>query len=649
MFICSRRHEVADISFGLVLPGENEPSSDPPAPPASSSRATPNTSAKRRRLETDTAKSTRSQTTRRSTRSNALEAAETDAAAAASSARVQSARRRATESPAYDEDSVERLPDPARGSPALERVSGAVVEEIGESPEDDPGSGRRRRVRVGAGVASSSSRLQEILRDASDDAAPAVSSPLARKARASDSGVSATGRRSTGRRASRRQEVVDDEDELSPEKASSLLEGRGKSPDLSSSALAPVPEEEEAHAEPDEAEAVDVASAVRALGRKRPRESLRALSPDPISPAVDVEEPATKRRKKQVQASPAKQKQGKARETRRVLEDTTANAPAVAAPSRRPRPPPEDVEELPTPDPKPKKTKRASLPKPAAKPRKSISKPAEKPPRKSKKQKPSASAKERKAARSEGEGEEEEDDDAPIPIVVQRFTKPVRVDEADPDAVDILSTDVPFASRGGVNTVDVLAQICEEVLDHSLHSLETAASAAADASARKEFRVKLRAMEAFQEELRTRLLDHVSFAMLPYPHWSPVDTSSCLRSRRLPPRSPTTMTDTWLTPGPTDHRRRHAVRAAAPRAGRAQGEARAARRDRARAARARAGGPAHGRGARAARGRLGRRRGAARAVDGAARRRPGRGPGPGRGGAEAAGAAPGGGAGQSRV
>lgn len=75
---------------------------------------------------------------------------------------------------------------------------------------------------------------------------------------------------------------------------------------------------------------------------------------------------------------------------------------------------------------------------------------------------------------------------------------------------DILNADIPFSNRGGVNVIDVLSQVCDEVVESSLETLHEAAVNAKNSATKKEFRTKLRALEAFKEELRTRLLEHVS-------------------------------------------------------------------------------------------------------------------------------------------
>lgn len=96
-----------------------------------------------------------------------------------------------------------------------------------------------------------------------------------------------------------------------------------------------------------------------------------------------------------------------------------------------------------------------------------------------------------------------------IPVTVHRLTKPILYNENDSDA-DILNAEIPFAKRSGVNAVDVLSQICEEVIESGLATLEDGGATAEDAPTRREYRTKLRAVEAFQEELRTRLLELVS-------------------------------------------------------------------------------------------------------------------------------------------
>lgn len=118
---------------------------------------------------------------------------------------------------------------------------------------------------------------------------------------------------------------------------------------------------------------------------------------------------------------------------------------------------------------------------------------------------PRAKSNKQKSARGKKSGDAT---GQPISVKIQRFTKPRRLDEDDPEADDILNTEIPFANRSGVNAVDVLAQMCEELISSSLQKLQDTFDNAQDAATKKELRVKLRALGAFQEELRTRFLEH---------------------------------------------------------------------------------------------------------------------------------------------
>lgn len=96
-----------------------------------------------------------------------------------------------------------------------------------------------------------------------------------------------------------------------------------------------------------------------------------------------------------------------------------------------------------------------------------------------------------------------------VPVTVQRFTR-LRHHDGSPDDDDPLDLDIPFANRSGVNAVDVLAQICEEIIGRSVRKQLDALTNTEDTAAKKEHRIKYRALEAFQEQLRTQLLEQVS-------------------------------------------------------------------------------------------------------------------------------------------
>jgi hypothetical protein len=212
------------------------------------------------------------------------------------------------------------------------------------------------------------------------------------------------------------------------------------------------PPEEPVSEEPqerEEAEEIHETEAVRRLGRKRPRRSVAA----PESPEQEVqrpqeeEEPATKRRRKKAPPQSPASQQG----------------------------------------PKTKKEKRQQA---------------------AEKSKKSNVKKKTKAPAEDGEDELQ---GGTVPVVVQRFTKKVRLDNADgEEGTDILAlgSAIPFANRAGVNAVDVLSQICDELIDGFLTNLAEKDSAAKDTASRREYRTMTRALEAFREELRTRLLEH---------------------------------------------------------------------------------------------------------------------------------------------
>ncbi len=123
---------------------------------------------------------------------------------------------------------------------------------------------------------------------------------------------------------------------------------------------------------------------------------------------------------------------------------------------------------------------------------------------------------------------------APVPITVQRFTR-IRTtgrgrgneddgneDDDENDELTAFGADIAFANRSGVNAVDVLAQVCEDIVEQKLQGLQekyqqarrastdggtSTTTAAAAAAIRKDILVARRALEAFQQEVRTRLLE----------------------------------------------------------------------------------------------------------------------------------------------
>ncbi|KAB8302133.1 hypothetical protein EYC80_005581 [Monilinia laxa] len=96
---------------------------------------------------------------------------------------------------------------------------------------------------------------------------------------------------------------------------------------------------------------------------------------------------------------------------------------------------------------------------------------------------------------------------SPIPVTVHRLTKGVVYDDDDSDA-DILNSEIPCATRAGVNAVDVLSQICQELVTAGLEALGDNAIRTQDPAQRLEYKTKIRAVESFSKALQVRLLEH---------------------------------------------------------------------------------------------------------------------------------------------
>lgn len=101
----------------------------------------------------------------------------------------------------------------------------------------------------------------------------------------------------------------------------------------------------------------------------------------------------------------------------------------------------------------------------------------------------------------------------PIPVTVHRLTKGPVYNDDDFDA-ELLNSGVPCVSRAGVNAVDVLSQICQELTTTALETLGDNAVRIQDAAQRNEFKTKIKAVENFSKELQIRLLEHVGASIL---------------------------------------------------------------------------------------------------------------------------------------
>ncbi|KAK3354943.1 hypothetical protein B0H65DRAFT_450202 [Neurospora tetraspora] len=385
----------------------------------------------------------------------------------------------------------------------------ALTEEVDESPADAPGSGRRRPLRVGepgSAVHGSSALLQRVLEDLDDgtEQVPEQSSPLERAASRKSGDlfaarrVAAEPRRSTRLSGSSPPESVASQDlgeEPSPSKGAQrggtereedpgsdtgdkqrdtrgaeLAKDGGVENERPSRQRGKNGDQED---DTEKAQEITDKEAARLLGRKRPRRAVPTPSPQPEARPSE-EGPLPKRRRRQAEpADTTQQKQTKVRRER-----------LQRAPTPVPSPP-----QVPQKQPKQQKA-------PAT--------------RKSTTQNPPKPKKGRKTAKKDGAEDEGKGEKAEaVPITVQRFTKPPRASDG-PDELNagVFDAEIPFANRAGVNAIDVLSELCEGLIAGFLARLEERARLADDAATKREQKTKFRTMEAFQEELRTRLLEH---------------------------------------------------------------------------------------------------------------------------------------------
>nr|RBQ89257.1 hypothetical protein FVER53263_03638 [Fusarium verticillioides] len=479
----AQRANIEDDSFNLDIAGLNIAGSTPaapaPAPPTSSERRTPNTSAKRRRLDNEPSPSAQAQGSarRRSPRlRDPYDLPETSKESGAQDTTGESREEEPSpdvieerEPEPEEEVEPEPHPEPELPSPEVEAPDENEAEvELPALPNNEPSeqssqrrAGRRSLEQIAQDIAnkrqdvhtseaiSSTTRLHTTLQE---DDAPPSSSPLVSKVRRSE-GPAVIRSRLSQRRPSRLAEQDDDEDELSPNRADQAPADDERSDDATEIAepeLEGVEEEPVVEGEPREeeevAEAIDAVEAAKTIGRKRPRRSLPSQSPvaEPDEQEVEEEqeEPAAKRRRGRPSRSPATQKQ-----------------PAT----------------------KPKPTKSKS--------RTTQEKPLPKQVRRTKQ-----AAKERRVS-----------DGSAIEVTVQRFVNVKKFIKGDDEEEDHLAADLPFTTTG-VTAVDVFAQACLEVIDGTVAKLLEALQNTEEKDKKKECRIKIRALEAYKEELTSRLL-----------------------------------------------------------------------------------------------------------------------------------------------
>lgn len=128
---------------------------------------------------------------------------------------------------------------------------------------------------------------------------------------------------------------------------------------------------------------------------------------------------------------------------------------------------------------------------------------------------PQQAASRKKARKPRRANSETESRKGSFPVTVHRLAN-VSALEAVPepdrtqneaDSSDELAARQKFPSRGGVNPVDVLSQICRETLAKTLSALENGIANETQNARRAEFTRKRKAVEAFGEELEGRLFD----------------------------------------------------------------------------------------------------------------------------------------------
>lgn len=371
--------------------------------------------------------------------------------------------------PIEEADGPEGDQVPKMLSPMRKRLADVVVEEeVAESPSHAPGSGQRRRVLQSA-IGNSTTELQSTM---STDATAPPSSPLTSKSRRHE--VATTPKNSTTLR-------NDEPDELSPDHHRGAPEDQELPSLLAIESSRPLPETpgpvEEAEASADEAEEVDAVAAAKALGKKRQRHSIR-ISPELGSGLAEAETEEPPLRTIRIQKRPGKSP---------AVQRQPASRPIKGAPSRDGRRQKRKTDDRPAP-------KQKADEEPAAK-KKAGHKPAAK-----KRADDTPTSKGAAASKKDG-------DDDGVEITVQRFVNHKRrggdADEADP-----LHSDMAFANRPGESVVDVFAQVCDEVVASTLAQFQQLLETADGAAKKKECRIKMRAVEAYREELRSRLLLH---------------------------------------------------------------------------------------------------------------------------------------------
>ena len=88
-----------------------------------------------------------------------------------------------------------------------------------------------------------------------------------------------------------------------------------------------------------------------------------------------------------------------------------------------------------------------------------------------------------------------------VPITVQRTSRQVPIDSEDDMALDI----APYPKKRGVNAIDVLGQVCTEIIDNNLDGLEDEAERTTHKPTRKALKRKCKIVQVFKDDLEGTL------------------------------------------------------------------------------------------------------------------------------------------------
>ncbi|KAM0362091.1 hypothetical protein ACHAP4_000822 [Fusarium culmorum] len=471
--------ESFNLDFNLDLAGLNIASSTPaapkPAPPASSA----NTSAKRRRLDNEVPPSASAQGSarRRSPRVRSDDPYELPDTSKESDAQdipiavveVEEQIDDAEETEVEPESEAEpEIPSPEQSIEAPEEnevdIELPVLPNgnVSTSPDVQPSSGRTEEndpspdapQNIPIDTLSSITRLHTTL--AEEDDVPASSSPLVSKLRRSGGHSMSRSRISQGR-ASRATEVSQDAEELEPERPDQapaddeLSEDNQIEEEPADVTMEPAeeepeeleePEEEEGNTQEEEEAVAEAISAVEAAKTIGRKRPRRSLPSQ--SPEAEPEE--------QAEEEPApKRRRGQSSRSPATQKQPAAKPKPSTKPRTGPNPLPKQV----------RRTKQAE-----------------------------------KARRIS--------DGSAIEITVQRFVNVKKYGEDDGEE-DQLAGDVPFIMNGET-VVDVFSHLCFEVIDGVVAKLYDTLGSTEEKEKKKECRIKILALEAYKEELTSRLL-----------------------------------------------------------------------------------------------------------------------------------------------